>query len=77
MGLRPDKINFRAMRLVWKWDKDRIVRLTKVDIRTGRHPSGWKRASGVVIRKPGRDHYTQLKAYRSISLLSCMGEVVE
>ena len=31
----------------------------------------------MVIRKPGKDDYTKLKAYRSISLLSCMGKVVE
>jgi len=30
-----------------------------------------------VIRKPGKDNYTKLMAYRSISLLSCMGNVVE
>jgi len=53
------------------------VRLTRGAIRTGRHPAVWKRASGVVIRKPGKDNYTKLKAYRSISLLSCMGKVVE
>jgi hypothetical protein len=31
----------------------------------------------VVIRKPGKDDYTKLKAYCSISLLRCMGKVVE
>jgi len=31
----------------------------------------------VVIHKPSKDNYTQLKAYRSISLLSCMGKVVK
>jgi len=72
-----DKLSFGAIRLVWKWDKERIVRLTKAAIRTGRHPSVWKRASGVVTRKPGKDDYTQLTAYRSISLLSCMGKVVK
>ena len=51
--------------------------MTKAAIRTGRHPLVWKRASGVVICKPGKDDYTQLKANRSISLLSCMGKVVE
>jgi len=30
-----------------------------------------------MIRKPGKDHHMKLKAYRSISLLSCMGKVVE
>jgi hypothetical protein len=53
------------------------VRLTTAAFRTGRHPVVWKRASGVVIRKPGKDDYTKMKAYRSISLLSCMGKVVE
>jgi len=53
------------------------VRLTKAAIRTGRQPAVWKRASGVVIRKPGKDDYTKLKAYRSISLRSCIGKVVE
>jgi len=43
----------------------------------GRHPALWKRASSVVICKPGKDSYIELKAYRSISLLSCMGTVVE
>jgi hypothetical protein len=37
----------------------------------------WKRATGLVIRKPGKDNYTKLKAYRAISLLICMGKVFE
>jgi hypothetical protein len=73
----PDKLSFGAIRLLWKWDKERVVSLAKAVIRTGRHPAVWKRASGVVIRKPGKDDYTKLKAYRTISLLSCMGKVVE
>jgi hypothetical protein len=51
--------------------------MTKAAICSGRHPVVWKRASGVVISKPGNDDYIQLKAYCSISLLSCMGKVVE
>ena len=73
----PDKLSFGAIRLLWKWDRERIVRLTKAAIRTGRHPAVWKGASGVVIRKLGKEDYTKLKPYRSISLLSCMGNVVE
>jgi len=44
---------------------------------TRRHPVEWKRAGGVVIRKPSKDNYTKRKAFRSISLHSCMGKVVE
>jgi len=73
----PHKLSFGAIRLLWKWDKMRIVELTKAAVRTGRHPAVWKRASGVVIWKPGKEDYTKLKSYRTISLLSCMGKVVE
>jgi len=73
----PDKLSFGAIQPLWKWDKERIVRLTRAAIRTGRHPAVWKRASGVVTRKPGKDDYTKLKAYPSISRLSCMGKLVE
>jgi len=76
-ALRPDMLSFGAIRLLWRWDKVRIVRLTRAAIRTRRHPAVWKRASGVVIRKPGKDDYTMLKAYCTISLRSCMGKVVE
>jgi len=53
------------------------VRLTRRAIRMVRHPAVWKRASGMVICKPGNGDSTKLKAYRSISLLSCMGQVVK
>jgi len=72
----PDKLSFNAIQLLWKWDKQKIVRLTRAAIRTGWHPAVWKRASSVVSRKPGKDDYTKLKAYHSISLRSCMGKVV-
>jgi len=48
-----------------------------VDIHTGRHPAVSKRTSGVVICKPGKDDCTNLMLYHFISLLSCMGQVVE
>jgi hypothetical protein len=70
-------LSFGAIRPHWKWDNERIVRLTRAAIRTGRHAAVWKRSSGVVIRNPGKDDYMKLKAYCSISLLSRMGKVVE
>jgi len=42
-----------------------------------RHPAVWNWASGVGNRKPGKDNSTKLKASRSLSLLRCMGNVVE
>ena len=73
----PDKLSFGAIWLRWTWDKKRIVGPMKEAIPTGRHPAVWKRAGRVVIRKTGKDDHTKLKAYRSISLVSCMRKVVE
>jgi hypothetical protein len=53
-----------------------VMRLTRVAIPSGRQPAVWKWASGVLIRKPGKDDYRMLMANHSISLLSCMGKVV-
>jgi len=64
----PDKLSFGAIQLLWKWDRKRIVGLTKAAIRMGIHPAVWMLASGMVICKPGNDDYMKLKAYRSISL---------
>jgi len=50
------------------WDQKRIMRQTKATIHMGRHPAVWKWATGVVIPKRGKDDYTQLKAYRSITV---------
>ena len=46
-------------------------------IRTGFHPCTWKTAKGVLLRKQGKPTYTVSKAYRVISLLNCLGKVVE
>jgi len=61
-ALGPNKLSFGTMRLLWKWDKERILKLTRAAIHTGRHPAISKRDSGVVIGKPGKDDYTELKA---------------
>jgi hypothetical protein len=37
----------------------------------------WKIAKGVLLRKQDKPTYTIAKAYRVISLLSCLGKVVE
>jgi len=73
----PDKLSFGAIRLLWQWDKQRFARRAKAPICTGSHPVQWKRASGVVIHKPGKEDSTRLKAYHYISLVSCIGKVVE
>jgi hypothetical protein len=59
------------------WDKGRIVRLAMVVILMEGHIAVLKWASGCMICKPGKDDYAKLKAYRSKSLLSCIGKLVQ
>jgi hypothetical protein len=66
-----------AIRLFRKWNRTRIVGLTKAAVLLGCHPPIWKRTSRVVIRKQGMGEYTKLMSYRTISLLNCMGKVIE
>jgi hypothetical protein len=72
-----DGIGFKALRLLWRWAEDRVVSLVQGCVRMGYHPCTWKTAKGILLRKQGKPTYTAAKAYRVISLLSCLGKVVE
>ncbi|ODM14621.1 hypothetical protein SI65_09966 [Aspergillus cristatus] len=72
-----DRLNFQALRLLWKWDSQRIVTLARQCLRLGFHPPSWKVAKGILLRKPNKTNYSLVKAYRVISLLNCLGKVVE
>jgi len=73
----PDRLEFKAIRLLWDWDSQRIINIVEVSFRLGIHPRVWKEARGVVIPKPNKPDYGVAKAYRVITLLNCLGEVVE
>lgn len=60
-----------------EWDRERVTALTRTCIRLGLHPRAWKTARGIVLRKPNKLDYAKVKAYRVISLLPCLGKVVE
>src|SRR5579871_1788161 len=70
-------LNFKALRLMWRWDRERIVKLIQACIQKGIQPSVWKTAKGILLRKPNKPNYSIPKAYRVISLLECLGKVVE
>ena len=73
----PDKLNFLAIRLLWKWDAERVVCLIRQSIKMGYHPYAWRTVKGILLRKPNKLDYTQVKSYRIISLLNCLGKVAE
>jgi hypothetical protein len=68
----PDGIGASVIRFIWEWDSDLITSLIHSAIHLGAHPRSWKRVKGVVIRKPGKASYNQVKSYRAISLLTVL-----
>ena len=73
----PDKINFQILRMIWSWDKKRMTNLVQHAIRLGYHPQEWKKARGILLEKGGRRDFSLVRSYRVISLLNCMGKVLE
>jgi len=58
-----DKLGFRALRLLWSWDSDRVVALVQGGMLLGYHPRVWKTAKGILLRKQGKPTYAVAKAY--------------
>ena len=73
----PDKINFQILRMIWSWEKAQITSMVYHAIRLGYHPVEWKRARGILLQKGGKRDFGLVRSYRVISLLNCMGKVVE
>ena len=75
--LRPDKLNFKAIKLVWSWDLDRITAIVKNTIKLYHHSKSWKRAQSILLEKNNKRDKSLVKSYRAISLLNCMGKLLE
>ncbi|KAL0822118.1 hypothetical protein ABMA28_005482 [Loxostege sticticalis] len=58
-------------------DPDAFLALYNRCLLKGYFPKIWKKATVVVLRKPGKDDYTNPKAYRPIGLLPVLGKVLE
>jgi hypothetical protein len=65
--------------LKWAWEAntDRIVQLLAACLRAEHHPRQWKEAIVCVIPKAGRVDYILAKNFRPISLLKCLGKLLE
>lgn len=72
----PDKFTFRAIRLLWSWEPERITALVKNAVRLHYHPANWKRARGILLEKGNKRDKSLVKSYRVISLLNFTGKLV-
>ena len=73
----PDKINFQILQMIWGWDKARITSMVYHAIRLGYHPTEWKKARGILLEKGGKRDFGLVRSYQVISLLNCIGKVIE
>lgn len=65
------------LKWTWNMDPERLANLMSACLRAGHHPRPWKEAIVCVIPKPNRADYTLAKNFRPISLLECLGKLLE
>ena len=74
----PDNIKTIAIRKAWKVRSCRkvITNLFRECIRIGYHPKAFREGQTVILRKPNKPE-TLARSYRPITLLNCLGKVLE
>jgi exonuclease III len=73
----PDQISNRVLKAAEEWLTPKLYKLFNATVRIGYHPKAWKSAITLALRKPNKDDYTLVGAYRPIALLNSMGKILE
>jgi len=72
-----DRISTNILKVFWEWDRQIFTGLVRACIRVGHHLELWKTARRVVIPKANKPDYSQVRAYRVISLLDTISKLLE
>ena len=72
-----DSITVDLLKAIWHIIGTHVRRLFEGCLTTGHHPKPFKEAEVVMIAKPGRRDLTSPRAWRPVSLLSCLGKGLE
>ena len=73
----PDLISQEIVKQVYQAQPELLFKIYSALFNLGYQPKCWRKAKGVILKKPGKPDYSIPKAYRVISLLSCLGKVLE
>jgi len=73
----PSQISWPILKWLWPTISQHISTLFNGCLAHTFHPPLWKHALVHVIPKPGKSNYFALKSYRPISLLDCLGKLME
>jgi hypothetical protein len=72
-----DIINYTTLKHLDRANPSLLPSLVAALLQYGLHYYKWKHAICVMIPKQGKSSYTLAKSYRPISLLSCLGKIME
>lgn len=72
-----DGIPFLGVQWAWEVLQEEMYALYAWCVKLGYHPLAWHIAILVALRKAGKPDYASPRAYRLISLLICMGKILE
>ena len=72
-----DNITVNMLKAAWDIIGEHVRRLYEACLRLGHHPLPFREAEVVMIAKPGRRNLSTPRAWRPISLLSCLGKGLE
>ena len=74
---RPDKISFLIIKEAYKAIPGLFNKIIKLLLNNSYQPRIWREAIGVIIPKPNKEDRLNPKSYRPISLLNCLGKILE
>ncbi|KAF5319459.1 hypothetical protein D9619_008774 [Psilocybe cf. subviscida] len=73
------QVTYKCIQWAWATGKGKryIYLLMNKCLQVGYHPRSWRQAVAVALRKPNKPDYSNPRAYRLITLLECLGKVLE
>jgi ribonuclease HI/exonuclease III len=73
----PDGIPNRIVKLIARDTPEILLRLFQACLDRGIHPTAFKKATTIIIRKFRKENYSDPAAYRPIALLNTLGKTLE
>jgi len=73
----PDGIPPHVLHLAMRWIGSSLQTLFTACIQLGYHPTAFRKATTIMLPKPGKDDYTNPSSYRPIALLNTLGKLLE
>lgn len=73
------QVNYQMVKWAWRSEagKQCILLLMQKCLEAGYHPRGWRRAIAVALKKPNKPDYSNPRANHLITLLECLGKILE